>query len=93
MPAQPLPAPLAVSACQVDLADNSTGQQVRIIRVDNLPHKLVARCPTKSVVSAPEFEIRIANPADQQSDEREPLCAAGTSCMAQLDTPIFKING
>jgi len=63
MAAQTLSAPFALSASQIDFSHNTPGYKIRIIRTDNLSHKLMARRSTESVIPALEFEICVANAA------------------------------
>ena len=92
MPPESARAPVTLAAREIDLADHTLANQPLVVRLQNLTHKLMSGDTTETVVSALEFEVRVAQPGATQSDQRIAFAAAGLRTLDDTDTALVELN-
>src|SRR5215472_3294122 len=93
MTAQAFLTPAAMPAREVDLSYNPFADPPLVVSLYDFAYEFVARRSGKSVVSALEFQIRVANPAEKQTDKRETLRPSRCSGRMNSDTSVLNLNG
>ena len=63
MPPEAANTPVAIAACEVDLAHYALSYEREISCFHHLADKLMPWSPTKTVVATAKFEIGVADPA------------------------------
>jgi len=71
MAAQSLAAEIAVATGQVDLADDTAAQELRIVAGNDARRKFVAGRALKVVITALKFQVGIADSSDYQFEKGE----------------------
>jgi hypothetical protein len=92
MPAEIAFAPFALTACQIDLADDSSTNQIAMVRRDNFADELVSRSPGETVIAAEQFQVGVANAGTKKPDQR---IACGTAWSGHADNggaAFFNVN-
>jgi threonine synthase len=92
MPSQPSLAPLATAACQIDFADYTVADQLRIIRRDYLADEFVPGRSTKAIVAALQFQVGIADSSAQQPDQCKSWRPPGARLVAHKHCAVVKTN-
>src|SRR5215472_12666222 len=85
-------APFTISAPQIDFADNPPAKQPRIVSLDHFANKFVSRCARKVEVTTSEFQIRIADAAQEQTDHSESRRSLRTPSVTNGDTSLFQMD-
>jgi len=70
MAAEAAPAPSALSAREIDFADNALSDEIAIVRHHDFTNELMPGGSGESVVSTEQFQIRVTDSAAQQADQR-----------------------
>src|SRR5262249_47604379 len=92
VPPKAAAAPVAIPAGEIDFADDTPAQQLRIIRRDNLANELVPGSACESVVAAKQFQIGIADATAQQTDRCVPFRRARPACFLQRHAALFEMD-
>ncbi len=92
MTAEIAPAPRTAPARQIDLPDNAFADQMGRIRFDYFADKLMPRRTGEAVVSALQFQICIANSANQQSNQRKGFGTIGLWRIANFHNSRFQMD-
>ena len=93
VPAQSLAAPVAIAARQIDLPDHALADQLRGIRLRHLRDELVPGRSGEAVVAALQFQVGIADPGREQSQQGEPRRAAPEPERSRTDDlAAFQVN-
>jgi len=92
MTAKIAPAPIALTACQIDLADDSSSNQIRIVRRHHLADKLVSRGSGETVIAAEQFEVGVANTGTQKPDQGEARRTARSGNADNGGSAFFNVN-
>jgi hypothetical protein len=92
MAAHTASAPFALSTSQIDFTHDAAADPVAIIGFYNLTHKFMTRDSPKSIVSAQQFEIGVADAAQPQAYQGETFGSRRTPDTANLDAAIFKMH-
>jgi threonine synthase len=92
MPSQPSPAPLACAAGEIDLANDTLADPIRIVRGDDLADELVPGRSAKTVIAALQFEIGVADSATEQPDQSKSVGPPRGTLLAHRDCDVVKTN-
>jgi hypothetical protein len=92
MAAKTTPAPVASSAREIDLADNATSEEARVIGCHNLADKLVTGYAGEAVVAPEQFKICIADSGAQKANDRMALRPAWLWKVSDRSAPFFKVD-
>lgn len=85
-------APLAGSACQIDLAHHALADPASIVRRYDLADEFMAGRTAEVVIAALEFEIGVADSAVEQPDQRESFGTARLRLAAHRDRTMIETN-
>jgi hypothetical protein len=91
MPAKPSTAPLAFPTRQIDLAHNAFADPPAVIGINNLADELVSGCSRKTVVTALQLEIGVADSGPQQANERESRSSFRFSSLLNRDAMVLEV--
>jgi hypothetical protein len=91
VPAQIAFAPFALTACQIDFADDSSSSQTTIVRGYNFADELVTRNPGETVIAAEQFQVGVANAGTQKPDQRV-ACGAWSGHTDNRGAAFFNVN-
>jgi hypothetical protein len=92
MPPESALAPVALSAGQVNLANDSLSQQSGIVRSDDFTHELMPGNSGKTIVAPQQLEVCIADPAAQQPYRRVSFRPPRPRQGAQSGAAIFEMD-
>src|SRR5579863_950659 len=90
--AQTAPAPGTVAACEIDFADHALADQVARIRGHHFAYKFMPGHAGKSVIAALQFEIGVANAAEQEPDQSETLRPVRLRVFADRNLPGIQVD-
>jgi hypothetical protein len=80
-------------ARQVDLAHHTLADQPGTVRLHYFAHEFVTRRAGESIVAALQFEVGIADPTVNQTNEGESARTPRFPRLAHLHSAIFKMDG
>src|SRR5437867_2881950 len=93
MPSQSASAPVALPARQIDLADDAPSQQIPVIRRHDFSDEFMARRSRKTVVTAKQLQICVADSGAEESDHRLTLSGRGTGRFADRRAMFLEVDG
>lgn len=85
-------APIAVAASQIDFAYDALADPFRGFGVDDVGDKLMSGASAKSVIASLQLQVRIADAAEAQPQQRVTLGRAGACGLSKLDLSILQMN-
>jgi hypothetical protein len=86
-------APVARIAREINLADDALSDEMRCICFDNLSDELMSGCSAKTVVAPLQFDVGVADAADQQPDGCKSFGSPRLCGFANRNAAIFEMNG
>src|SRR2546422_346600 len=89
VPSHALPAPFAHAAIQIDLPDDAPADQIRSVGLDDFANKLVPGCSSKAVVSALQFQVRVADAGPEHANQREARRPRRPRNISHLDAAVL----
>src|ERR1051326_1884088 len=92
MASEPATAPVAIRACQIDLAGHPLADPLAVIALDDFRHEFVAGRAGEAVIAAAELEIGIADAAYKQPQQRVAFRARGAGHVAHGNRAVFQMN-
>src|SRR5262245_40666344 len=92
MTAEAFSTPMTIAACEIDFSDDTPSQKIRSVCRNDLADELMARRSLKSVITALQLEVRIANSCAQQTDQSKSIAAFRFSDIANSHAMVFKVN-